>query len=118
MKKVKPIIKVLFLFLPLLMLSCKKDPTTGDLIVNARDIEGTSVVSESVYLYNSEADFNNVIYSKKLTTDNSGQVKFSELTPGIYYVDCDFVDQLNNTITITGSGSVSAGYETTITIQP
>lgn len=145
---VKTIIKILFLSLPLVFSSCKKegcmdvtainydakakihnsamctykptDPTytTGNLVVNARDVQGTSIIGEYVYLYNNQADFNNRLYSKKLITNNSGQVKFENLSPAVYYMDCDFQNSLGGTTTIKGSGSVSAGYETTITIKP
>ena len=91
---------------------------TGDLVVNARDGAGASLVGHTVYLYNNQADFNNNLYSQTRITDNSGQVVFLNLYPGIYYADCDFTGMLGQTITITGSGSVSAGYETTITIRP
>lgn len=92
--------------------------TTGNLIVNVRDGQGNSVIGYPVYFYNNQADFNNIIYSKKITTNNSGQVKFTDLVPGVYYVDCDYKTTSNTTVTVTGSGSVSAGYETTITIKP
>jgi len=99
---------------------CKKSAvqTTGTLIVNARDGVGTSLIGNTVYLYNNQADFNNKIYSKTKVTDNSGQVRFETLNPAVYYVDCDFINTLGQTVTIVGNGSVSAGYETTITIKP
>ncbi|PKR79954.1 hypothetical protein CW751_12045 [Brumimicrobium salinarum] len=100
---------------------CKKESieqTTGDLIVNAIDINGTPLDNETVYLYNNEADFNNVIYSKSLITNSNGRVTFLNLVPGVYYVDCDFENMNGGVTTITGQGSVSSGYETEITIQP
>lgn len=109
---------LLLLFTLVNATGCKKKDTTGDLIVNARDGVGTSLNGETIYLYNNQADYNNKLYSKTKVADNSGQVKFDNLVPGVYYVDCDFVNQLSQTITIWGSGSVSAGYETTITIKP
>lgn len=106
-------------FLAVTLLSnCTKEDLTGDLIVNARDITGSSIIGETVYIYANEADFNNLIYFDTQVTDNSGQVRFLELDPGVYWVDCDFDNAAGGTTTIWGSGSVSAGYETTITITP
>ena len=87
-------------------------------MVNARDGAGASLVAHTVYLYNNQADFNNNLYSQTAITDNSGQVVFVNLRPAVYYVDCDFVNTVGQTIVITGSGSVSSGYETTVTIRP
>jgi hypothetical protein len=111
------------LFLSLIGVSgCRKEivivDETGDLVVNARDGAGTSLIGSTVYLYNNQADFNNGLYSQTRITDNSGQVVFVNLNPAVYYVDCDFVNTFGQTILIAGSGSVSAGYETTVTIRP
>ncbi len=109
-----------FLALAVLMIaaSCQKEETTGDLIVYAEDINGTALADETIYLYNDEADFNNVIYSDSKVADDNGSVVFELLEPGEYFVDCDFNNSNGGVTTITGSGSVSAGYETTITITP
>ncbi|MCL4484508.1 MAG: hypothetical protein M1445_18165 [Bacteroidetes bacterium] len=112
-----------FVFLTLISVSgCRKEKaivdTTGDLVVNARDGIGTSLIGSTVYLYNNQSDFNNNLYSQTRITDNSGQVRFLNLYPATYYVDCDFTSTSGQTITITGSGYVSVGYETTITITP
>lgn len=139
----KNLLKTLLLILPFFIVSCKKegctDPTalnynvkakvnngtckylyqyTGDLIVNVRDGQGNSVIGWDVYLYNNEADFNNYLYSEKKKTNNSGQVTFENLNPGVYWVDCDYKTVAGTTVTVKGKGSVSAGYETTITIKP
>jgi|GEM_PF-2553680 len=144
----KNLLKTLLLILPFFfMASCKKDKygcmdasalnydpkanihlsslcyydqtyTTGNLVVNVRDGQGNSVIGRDVYLYNNEADFNNYLYSEKKKTNNSGQVKFENLSPGVYWVDCDYKTVAGNTVTVKGKGSVSAGYETTITIKP
>lgn len=145
--RVKTIIKMLFIGLPLFMVSCKKEVngcmdvsalnynskatnhvssscvynqtyTTGNLVVNVRDGQGNSVIGWDVYLYANQADFNNRLYTKKMKTDNSGQAKFENLSPAVYYVDCDYKTVAGNTVIVQGSGSVSAGYETTITIKP
>ena len=111
------------LFLTLIIVSgCRKEivyvDETGDLVVNARDGAGTSLIGSTVYLYEDITDFNNNIFFKTRITDNSGQVRFDNLYPGVYYVDCDFENTYGETIVIFGSGSVSAGYETTVTIRP
>jgi uncharacterized protein (DUF2141 family) len=98
--------------------NCRKEETTGDLEVYVEDITGTPIVGEEVYLYNNEADFNNVIFSDSKMADNSGRVIFLNLDPGVYYVDCDFNNQNGGVTTMTGSGSVSAGFVTTITVSP
>ena len=96
----------------------KEEETTGDLEVFVEDITGVPIVGETVYLYNNEADFNNVIYSDSKVSDNSGRVIFLNLSPGVYYVDCDFENQAGGVTTITGKGSVSVGFVTTITVTP
>jgi hypothetical protein len=116
----------IFYFLLLLTLvgasGCRKEviivDETGDLVVNARDGAGTSLIGSTVYLYDDLSDFNNSIYAQTRITNNSGQVRFDNLYPGVYYVDCDFENNYNQIIVIFGSGSVSAGYETTVTIRP
>ncbi len=116
----------IFYFLLLLTLvgasGCRKEVVyveeTGDLVVNARDGAGTSLIGSTVYLYDDITDFNNSVYSQTRITNNSGQVRFDNLYPGVYYVDCDFENNYNQIIVIFGSGSVSAGYETTVTIRP
>ena len=114
---------LLFFFIILISVAgCRKDTlivdTTGSLVVNARDGAGTSLIGSTVYLYNNQADFNNSQYSQTRITDNSGQVVFENLSPAIYYFDCDFTNSLGQTVVVTGSGTVSAGYETTVTIRP
>lgn len=116
MKKITLI--TLTVLMAVFITSCQKEDLTGDLVVNARDGFGASIIGETVYLYANEADFNNLLYSDTQVTDNSGQVTFSGLDPGVYYVDCDFDNAAGGITNIWGSGSVSAGYETTITIQP
>ena len=113
--------KLKFLKLVLLLaliFGCNKEETTGDLIVFVEDINGTAITNETVYLYNNQADYNNAIYSKTEVTNNQGRVKFSFLDPGVYYVDCDFNNAAGGVTTVSGDGSVSAGFETTITIGP
>lgn len=117
MKKITLYLSIL-LAVSLFSNCAKEEDLTGDLIVNARDGAGSSITGETVYLYANEADFNNLLYSETEVTDNSGQVRFINLTPGVYYVDCDFANAGGGTTTISGNGSVSAGYETTITITP
>ena len=118
----KAILYFLLFFTLLTVVGCRKEivvvAATGDLVVNARDGAGASLVGHTVYLYNNQSDFNNNVYSQTRTTDNSGQVVFLNLNPGVYYADCDFIGMMGQTIIISGSGSVSAGYETTITIRP
>jgi hypothetical protein len=118
----KAILHFLLIFTLFSVIACRKEIVvaveTGDLVVNARDGAGTSLVGHTVYLYNNQYDFNNNLYSETRITDNSGQVVFLNLYPGVYFVDCDFTGMMGQTITIIGSGSVTAGYETTITIRP
>lgn len=92
--------------------------TKGDLVVNVRDGQGNSVIGYEVWLYKSQADFDNANYSKILTTNNSGQVTFTDLSPQKYWVDCQYNLVGGGTTTVEGSGTVTAGYITTITIKP
>ena len=120
MKKSIQIFTLLLVSVATSTMSCNKEEekTTGDLTVYAEDINGSLISNETVYLYNNEADFNNVIYSDSEITSNTGKVTFQNLNPGVYYVDCDFDNNAGGTTTISGQGSVSANHETTITIYP
>ncbi len=115
--------KVLFytlLFFALINIAgCRKsiDPT-GDLVINARDGVGASLVGKTVYLYDNKYDFGNFLYSETQVTNNSGQVRFGYLTPAVYYFECDFVNTHGDVITISGSGNVFEGNETTVTLMP
>jgi hypothetical protein len=105
-------------FFLLIASSCQKN-NTGDLVVNVVDGLNSSVGSgKTVYLYNSQAEFDNGTYSKLATTDASGQVTFSKLTLGVYYVDCDWENNLGFTVTSSGSGEVTKKMVTTITAAP
>jgi len=98
--------------------SCQKN-NTGDLVVNVVDGLNSSVGSgKTVYLYTSAANFNSSTYSKTASTNSSGQVTFSNLTPGVYYVDCDWENNLGFTVTSSGSGEVTKKMVTTITATP
>lgn len=108
----------LFIIIGISFASCKKEDQTGDLFVYVEDVNENPIVNETVYLYLNEADFNNVIFSETKTTNNNGRVEFKLLDPGVYYVDCDFDNAAGGVTTVSGSGSVSAGMETTITIFP
>lgn len=97
---------------------CKKEEKTGNLFVICKDGSGTLLTAETVYLYSSQSNFDNRSYASTATTDATGTAKFYNLTPGSYWVDCDFVNKLDEIVTIDGVATVSAGYETTITIEP
>jgi len=115
--------KVLFyalLFFALINIAgCQKsiDPT-GDLVINARDGVGSSLIGKTVYLYYNQYDFDNFLYSDTQVTNNSGQVRFEYLTPGVYYFECDFENNYGEIVTISGSGDVFEGNETTVTLMP
>ncbi|MCC5944267.1 MAG: hypothetical protein JJT94_04980 [Bernardetiaceae bacterium] len=105
--------------------SCNNDDdlliqTTGNLIINARDGRGLSIVGETVYLYDNSADFNASPrrYMSTRRTDNSGQVRWINLTPGIYYFDLDFENQAGGFTRLSGSTRIEAGIETTVTLSP
>lgn len=129
--KTNSVIKLLLLVPFIVLTSCKKEKVTpssqivyplgntkGSLIVNARDSYGNSIIGEEVWLYRNEADFINEIIYLTAETNNSGQVRFSALDPGVYYVDCVFENTAGGYTYIKGKGAVSAGYETTIIIRP
>ncbi|NEW84305.1 MAG: hypothetical protein GZ094_18330 [Mariniphaga sp.] len=115
--------KVLFyslLFFALISIAgCQKSiDSTGDLVINARDGVGASLVGTTVYLYDNQYDYDNFLYSETQITNNSGQVRFEYLTPGVYYFECDFENNYGEIVTISGSGAVFDGNETTVTIMP
>jgi len=98
--------------------SCKKNKT-GDLKVNVVDGLGNPLGSgKTVYLYFGQSNFNNASYTESAVTNDAGQVSFFELTPGDYYADCDWQNQLGGNVTSEGSGTVEAKNITTITIAP
>jgi len=116
----KKVLFYAFLFFALINIAgCQKsvDPT-GDLVINARDGVGTSLIGKTVYLYDNQYDFDNFLFSDTQVTDNSGQVRFQYLTPAVYYFECDFVNTNGETVTISGSGNVFEGNETTVTLMP
>lgn len=122
----KNLILFITLFLASVLFSnCNKDDDsfdisqiTGNLVVNAKDGVNDPLSNRVIYLYQNQADFNNNIYSQKKTANSQGQAKFVNLSPGVYYVDTKFENLLGFTVNVSGSGSVSAGFETTITIRP
>jgi len=118
MKKV--LFYALLLFALINIAGCQKsveDPA-GDLVINARDGVGASLIGKTVYLYDNQYDYDNFLYSDTQVTDNSGQVRFEYLTPGVYYFECDFINTNGETVTIYGSGTVFDGNETTVTLMP
>jgi len=111
---------MLLIFVTISVTGCKKsmeDPT-GDLVVNARDGAGISLVGKTVYLYDNQYDFDNFLCSDTQVTDNSGQVRFEFLTPAVYYFDCEFVNTYGETVVLAGSANVYEGNETTFTLMP
>jgi len=118
MKKV--LFYILLSFALINIVGCQKslEDSTGDLVINARDGLGASLIGTTVYLYDNENDFNNNVYSETRVTDNSGQVRFDYLTPSEYYFECDFTNTYGQIITISGYSSVYEGNETTFTLMP
>lgn len=109
---------VLLVGLTTVFSSCKKNKT-GDLEVNVVDGFGNSVgSSRTVYLYFGVTNYDNGTYTKSALTNNSGQAQFYDLEPGDYYVDCDWENQLGQTMVSSGAGTVEAKKVTTITIVP
>lgn len=117
----KQVLFYILLFFALVNLAgCEKsvEEPTGDLVINARDGVGASLVGSTVYLYDNQFDYDNFLYSETQVTNNSGQVRFEYLTPGVYYFECDFVNSYGETVTISGAGDVFEGNETTVTLMP
>jgi hypothetical protein len=116
MKKTITFVLLLVIVISFGTISCSKKK--GDLIVNVVDGLNNPLGSgHTVYLFYNEADFNNGAYSETSVTNNAGQVTFFKLDPGTYYAGAEYENWLGLTNTATGSGSVSAGYVTTITIK-
>ena len=118
MKKVLFYILICFALINIVGCQGSLEDSTGDLVINARDGIGASLVGTTVYLYDNQYDYNNNIYSQTGVTDNSGQVRFNYLTPEVYYFECDFTNTYGQTITLSGYSSVSEGSETTFTLMP
>ena len=116
----KKVLFYAFLFFALINIAgCRKSiDSTGDLVINARDGVGASLIGKTVYLYDNQYDYDNFLYSDTQVTNNSGQVRFEFLTPGVYYFECDFENTYGETVTISGSGNVFEGNETTVLLMP
>ncbi len=118
MKPKNTIILILFVGLTSIFSSCQKNKT-GDLEINVIDGLGNSVGSgRTVFLYFGNANYTNGTYTKTFITNSSGQAQFFDLAPGDYYADCDWQNQLGQTVTSSGGGSVEAKKVTSITIAP
>jgi hypothetical protein len=91
----------------------------GSLLVRAVDAENNPLNGDEIWIYNNQTDFNNDTNPiSKQTADSKGEAIFTNLTPGKYWADCMFTDTNNDTQFAEGSGTVSLGMQTTITIKP
>ena len=68
---------------------CKKEATTGGLIVKVQVAGSTGYLTgAAVGLATSQANLDNGVYLQDKDTDASGKVDFGQLNPGNYYYDC------------------------------
>lgn len=117
MKKSILLLWVLMSSATILLNGCSKDEEFGDLIVNVENLLGESMIGKTVYLYKGKGAYDALEYSETAVTDNSGQVRFTNLIPDTYYFEADF-EVLGIDYTASGSATVTAGLETTVTMTP
>ncbi len=103
----------------MLFTSCDKDEEIllGDLVVNVENEVKERMIEKTVYLYKGQANYDALEYSQEAVTDNSGQVKFTDLEPDTYFLEADF-EILTIQYTAKGSVKVEAGLEMTVTLKP
>ena len=98
---------------------CKKEATTGGLIVKVQ-VAGSSGYQSGadVGLASSQANLDNGVYLQDKVTDGSGKVDFGQLNPGNYYYDC-LVTVLGTDYYGEGQVQITAGHnvELTLTVQ-
>ena len=105
------------LFLSLFSFSnCKKDDadTKGDIVATAFGLDNSRLVGELVELYDNAAK---TTVKQEKTTDSNGQVKFTDLEPGIYYLECTYETDAFGERTLEAEVSVFAGKETSVNLD-
>jgi len=91
----------------------------GSLLVKAVDANNSILSGYEIWVYDNETDFDNGTNPiSTQTSDSKGEAIFTNLEPGNYWADCEFTDTNNDPAFAEGSGNVSKGMQTTITIKP
>jgi len=90
----------------------------GALEVKAVDGTGNPITGEEIWIYNSQANYDNVNPMAKKMVDNSGTAVFTDLAPGHYWADCAWTATDGTAMVSEGQGDVELGKQTTITIKP
>jgi hypothetical protein len=116
MKHLKTIAFIILLgSITLSLNSCKEK--TGDLFITVKNELGEIMVGKTVYLYQSQSDFNDALYIESASTNEYGEAYFFELEPDTYYFDADFT-ALGVDYYASGSADVIADHETSVTLRP
>jgi len=104
--------KLFFLaFLVFALFSCKKEPTTGDLLVST-EYAGVGEENVEVWLYESWDKLLDLEYIESQLSDEYGRVNFYNLEAGWYVVEAEKVKSYQFTIYAVDSVEIRAGRKT------
>lgn len=104
--------KLFFLAVMVLVLaSCKKEPTTGDLFVST-EYDGVGEENVEVWLYESWDKLLDLEYLERQFSDELGEVNFIDLEAGWYVVEAEKVKSSLFTLYAVDSVEIRAGKKT------
>jgi hypothetical protein len=104
--------KLFFLaVLVLVLVSCKKEPTTGDLFVST-EYDGVGEENVEVWLYESWDKFLHLEYLERQFSDEFGEVNFYDLEAGWYIVEAEKIKSSQFTIYAADSVEIRTGKKT------
>ena len=97
--------------LSLLIIACKKEPTTGDLFVST-EYDGIGEENVECWLYESYDKFIDLEYLETQLTDEFGEVNFYDLEAGWYMIEAEKQKSSLFTIYAADSVEIRAGKKT------
>jgi hypothetical protein len=104
--------KLFFLaILVLVLVYCKKEPTTGDLFVKT-EYDGVGEENVEVWLYESYDKFIDLEYLESQLSDEYGAVNFYDLEAGWYIVEAQKQKSYQFTVYAADSVEIRAGRKT------
>jgi len=104
--------KLFFLtILVLVLVSCKKEPTSGDLFVST-EYDGVGEENVEIWLYESYDKFLDLEYLERQFSDEFGEVNFYDLEAGWYIVEAEKQKSSLFTIYAADSVEITAGKKT------
>ena len=95
----------------LVLASCKKEPTTGDLFIST-EYDGMGEENVEVWLYESLDKFLDLEYLDQQFSDEFGEVNFYDLEAGWYIVEAEKIKSSLFTIYAADSVEIRAGKKT------